>query len=61
VLLSELVVKGYVDSNFTGDHNNRIFTLEYVFTFVGWVVSWLFKFQDVVALSIIKAKYMETT
>jgi len=54
-------VKGYVDSDFKGDHDKRKSTTGYVFTLAGGAVSWLSKLQTVVALSTTEAEYMAAT
>lgn len=41
---SELNDKGYVDSDFTSDHDN-IKSTDYVFTFIRGAVSWLSKLE----------------
>jgi ATP-binding cassette subfamily B (MDR/TAP) protein 1 len=58
---SELTVRGYVDSDFAGDHDKRKSTTGYVFTLAGGAVSWLSKLQTVVALSTTEAEYMAAT
>jgi len=58
---SELIVNGYVDSDFAGDLDKRKSTTGYVFTLAGVAVSWLSKLQTVVALSTTEAEYMVVT
>ncbi|RDX72696.1 hypothetical protein CR513_47771, partial [Mucuna pruriens] len=58
---SELLVRGYVDSDFAGDVDKRKSTTGYVFTIAGGAVSWLSKLQDVIALSTTEAEYMVVT
>ncbi|RDX85720.1 hypothetical protein CR513_33050, partial [Mucuna pruriens] len=58
---SELLVRGYVDSDFAGDVDKRKSTTGYVFTIAGGAVSWLSKLQDVIALSTTEAEYMAAT
>jgi hypothetical protein len=58
---SELTVRGYVDSDFAGDHDKRKSTTGYVFTLARGAVSWLSKLQTVVALSTTEAEYMAAT
>jgi len=58
---SEYIVRGYVDSDFTGDLDKRKSTTGYVFTLVGGAVNWVSKLQTVVTLSIIEAEYLVAT
>ena len=58
---SDLTVRGYVDSDFTGDLNKSKSTTGYVFTLAGGAVSWVSKLQTVVALSTTEAEYMSAT
>ncbi|KAK9181573.1 hypothetical protein WN944_024711 [Citrus x changshan-huyou] len=58
---SEFTVRGYVDSDFTGDLDKRKSTTGYVFTLAGAAVSWVSKLQTVVALSTTEAEYMAAT
>ena len=58
---SKFIVKGYVDSNFVGDLDKRKSTTSYVFTFTRGVVSWISKFQTIMALSTTKVEYIVAT
>ena len=58
---TKLVVKGYVDPNFVGDPDKRKFTIGYAFTLARRAVSWLSKLQNLVVLSITKAKCIPAT
>ncbi|GJV43850.1 gag-pol polyprotein [Tanacetum coccineum] len=55
---SDLIVKGYVDSNYTGDLDESKSTTGYVFTLSGETASWVLKLQSVVAMSTTEAKYV---
>ena len=55
---SEFIVKGYVDSDFGGDLDKRKFNMGYMFTLTGGIVSWVSKFQTIMASSIIETEYM---
>ncbi|KAE8712608.1 hypothetical protein F3Y22_tig00110239pilonHSYRG00037 [Hibiscus syriacus] len=52
------LVVGYVDLDYTGDLDNRIFTTEYVFTLGGGPICWKSTIQSVVALSTTEVEYM---
>ena len=58
---SEFIVKGYVDSDFTGDLDKRKSTTGYVFTLAGAAISWVSKLQTVVILSTTEAEYIVAT
>ena len=58
---SEFTVRGYVDSDFAGDLEKRKSTTSYMFIIIRGVMSWVFKLQIVVALSIIETGYMAAT
>ena len=44
-----------------GDKYNRRSTIGYVFTVGGTTISWISKFQKVVALSTMEAEYVDAT
>ncbi|GJR91241.1 retrovirus-related pol polyprotein from transposon TNT 1-94 [Tanacetum coccineum] len=54
----DLIVTGYVDSDYAGDLDKSKLTIGYVFTLSGRTVSWVSKLQSVVAMSTTKAKYV---
>ncbi|KAH9770162.1 hypothetical protein KPL71_012287 [Citrus sinensis] len=58
---SEFTIRGYVDSDFTGDLDKRKSTTGYVFTLAGTIISWVSNLQTVVALSTTEAEYMVAT
>ncbi|GKB42903.1 hypothetical protein Tco_0887845 [Tanacetum coccineum] len=55
---SDLIVKGYVDSDYAGDLDGSKSTTRYVFTLSGGTVSWVSKLQSVVAMSTTEAVYV---
>ncbi|GJU58411.1 gag-pol polyprotein [Tanacetum coccineum] len=55
---SNLIVKGYVDSDYAGDLDGSKSTTGYVFTLSGGTVSWVSKLQSVVAMSTTEAEYV---
>nr|GEZ16483.1 retrovirus-related Pol polyprotein from transposon TNT 1-94 [Tanacetum cinerariifolium] len=55
--IPDLIVKGYVDSNYAGDIDGSKSTTGYVFALWGGTVSWVSKLQLVVAMSTIEAEY----
>ncbi|GJZ57254.1 retrovirus-related pol polyprotein from transposon TNT 1-94 [Tanacetum coccineum] len=55
---SDLIVKGYVDSDYACDLDGSKSTTGYVFTLSGGTVSWVSKLQSVVAMSTTEAKYV---
>ncbi|GJY96432.1 retrovirus-related pol polyprotein from transposon TNT 1-94 [Tanacetum coccineum] len=55
---SDLIVKGYVDSDYAGDLDGSKSTTGYVFTLSGGIVSWVSKLQSVVAMSTTEAEYV---
>ncbi|GKB68319.1 retrovirus-related pol polyprotein from transposon TNT 1-94 [Tanacetum coccineum] len=55
---SDLIVKGYVDSDYAGDLDGSKSTTGYVFTLCGGTVSWVSKLQSVVAMSTTEAEYV---
>nr|GEV07766.1 hypothetical protein [Tanacetum cinerariifolium] len=55
---SDLIVTGYVDSDYVGDLDGSKSTTGYVFTLFSGIVSWVLKLQSVAAMSTIKAKYV---
>ncbi|GJV65987.1 hypothetical protein Tco_1476815 [Tanacetum coccineum] len=55
---SDVIVKGYVDSDYAGDLDRSKSTTGYVFTICGGTVSWVSKLQSVVAMSTTKAEYI---
>ncbi|KAK6158246.1 hypothetical protein DH2020_005560 [Rehmannia glutinosa] len=54
-------LKGYVDSNYANDRDNRKSTTSYVFTLCGSCVSWKSQLQHVVALSTTESEYIVVT
>ncbi|GJS55932.1 hypothetical protein Tco_0629294 [Tanacetum coccineum] len=54
---SDLIVKGYVDSDYVGDLDGSKSTTGYVFTLCGGTVSWASKLQSVVVMSTTEAEY----
>ena len=54
-------IRGFVDSDWAGDIDNRRSTSAYVFTMFGGAISWMSKRQLMVALSTKKFEYMATT
>lgn len=55
---SDFIVRGYVNSDYTGDLDKSKSTAGYVFTLTGGAVSWVLKLQSVVATSTIEAEYV---
>ncbi|GJX00334.1 retrovirus-related pol polyprotein from transposon TNT 1-94 [Tanacetum coccineum] len=55
---SDLIVTGYVDSDYAGDLSGSKSTTEYVFTLCGRIVSWVSNLQSVVTMSTTKAEYV---
>ncbi|GKD70219.1 retrovirus-related pol polyprotein from transposon TNT 1-94 [Tanacetum coccineum] len=55
---SDLIVTGYVDSDYAGDLDGSKSTTGYVFTLSGGTVSWVSKLQSVVAMSTTEAEYV---
>ncbi|GJR00049.1 hypothetical protein Tco_0523033 [Tanacetum coccineum] len=55
---SDLIVKGYVDSDYVGNLDGSKSTTGYVFTLSGGSVSWVSKLQSVVAMSTTEAEYV---
>ncbi|GKD32151.1 retrovirus-related pol polyprotein from transposon TNT 1-94 [Tanacetum coccineum] len=55
---SDLIVKGYIDSDYAGDLDGSKSTTRYVFTLCGGSVSWVLKLQSVVAMSTTEAEYV---
>ncbi|GAB4832444.1 hypothetical protein Ancab_040266 [Ancistrocladus abbreviatus] len=58
---SDLVVSGYVDSDYAGDFDGSKSTTRYVFTLASGAVSWISKLQSVVATSSTEAEYVAAT
>ncbi|KAE8675254.1 hypothetical protein F3Y22_tig00111689pilonHSYRG00088 [Hibiscus syriacus] len=58
---SNLLINGYVDSDYTRDLDKNKSTTRYVFKVVGAAVSWVSKLQSVVATSTTEAEYVTTT
>ena len=56
-----LDVHGFIDVDWDGGLDHRIFTRGYVFNLFGGAISWMSKKYDIVVLSYIEAKYMEAT
>nr|GEW97826.1 retrovirus-related Pol polyprotein from transposon TNT 1-94 [Tanacetum cinerariifolium] len=55
---SDLVVTGYVDSDYAGDLDGSKSTTGYVFTLSGGTVSWVSKLQSFVAMLTTEAEYV---
>ncbi|GKC34495.1 gag-pol polyprotein, partial [Tanacetum coccineum] len=55
---SNLIFKGYVDSDYVGDLDISKSTIGYVFKLCGETVSWVSKLQSVVAMSTTEAEYV---
>eukprot|EP00253_Pinus_taeda_P016245 PITA_16245 len=56
-----LDIRGFVDTNWVRDLDQRRSTIGYVFNLFGGAVSWMSKKQSVVALSTTEAEYMAAT
>jgi phosphoribosyl-AMP cyclohydrolase len=56
-----LDIHGFVDAEWTGDLDRKIYTSGYVFNLFGGAISWMRKSQVVVALSTTEVEYMTTT
>ncbi len=56
-----LIIKGYFDSDWAGDHATRKSTSGYIFILNGGPVSWCSKRQSTVALSLTEAEYVVLT
>lgn len=56
-----LDIQGYVDSYWANDVDRRRSTSAYVITLFGDAISWMRKWQDVVAFSTIEVEYMVDT
>ncbi|KAA0061181.1 hypothetical protein E5676_scaffold157G00040 [Cucumis melo var. makuwa] len=54
-------IKGYVDSDYTGDLDKNKSTTGYVFTLASGAVSWFSKLQSVVAMSTTEGEYVAAT
>ena len=54
-------IRGFVDSNWASDVDRRRSTSGYVFTMFGGAISWMSKWQPMVAFSTREAKYMAST
>ena len=57
----DLIIKGYSDSDWAGDHATRKLTSGFVFMLNGGPVSWYAKRQATVALSSTEAEYVALT
>lgn len=57
----DILVPGYLDSNYAGDIDSRRSMTGYVFTLGGFVVSWKATLQPTVTLSTTEAEYMALT
>ncbi len=57
----DLIIKGYSDSNWAGDHATRKSTSGFIFMLNDGPVSWCLKRQATVALSSTEAKYVALT
>ncbi|KAE8680647.1 hypothetical protein F3Y22_tig00111372pilonHSYRG00031 [Hibiscus syriacus] len=58
---SNLLINGYVDSDYAGDFDKSKSTTGYVFKIAGGAVSWVSKLQSVVAISTTEAEYVSAT
>ncbi|KAE8669377.1 putative LRR receptor-like serine/threonine-protein kinase [Hibiscus syriacus] len=58
---SNLLINGYVDSDYAGDLDKSKSTTGYAFKVAGGVVSWVSKLQSVVATSTTEAEYVAVT
>ena len=58
---SELKVKGYIDSDFMIDVNDRKSTSECIFLYNGGAVSWKSSKQPIITDSTIEVKYIATS
>jgi hypothetical protein len=58
---ADLVVRGYVDADFAGDHDTRRSTTGYVYTLGSTAVSWVSRLQKLVTLSTTEAEYVAVT
>ncbi|KAE8683046.1 hypothetical protein F3Y22_tig00111220pilonHSYRG00128 [Hibiscus syriacus] len=58
---SNLLINGYVDSDYVGDLDKSKSTTGYVFKVAGGDVSWVSKLQSVVAISTTEAEYVAAT
>ncbi|KAE8730652.1 putative galacturonosyltransferase 6 [Hibiscus syriacus] len=58
---SNLLINGYVDSDYAGDLDKSKSTTGYVFKVAGGAVSWVSKLQSVVATSTTEAEYVAAT
>jgi transposase InsO family protein len=56
-----VVLKGYVDSDYASNKDNRKSTTAYVFTLCGACISWKSQLQSIVALSTTEAEYVAAT
>jgi hypothetical protein len=56
-----LSIRGYLDSDWAGDIDNRRSTSGYLFMMNGGTMSWMSKQQAVVTLSTIKVEYRAVT
>lgn len=54
-------LKGFLDSDFAGNRDNRKSTTAYIFTLCQTCVSWKSQLQPMVALSTTEAEYVATT
>jgi hypothetical protein len=52
---------GFVDTDWDGDLDHRIYTSGYLFNLFGGEINWMSKRQAIVALSTTKVEYIETT
>ena len=53
-----MVLQSYVDTNYTGDLDQRKFMMGYVFVAVECVISWKAELQEIVALLTTEVEYM---
>eukprot|EP00253_Pinus_taeda_P016439 PITA_16439 len=56
-----LDINGFVDADWAGDLDQRIYTSGYVFNLFGGAISWMSKKQSILALSTTEAEYMAAT
>ena len=52
------IVEGYIDSDYSGNTNNRNSTLGYVFTYGNDAISWRSKLQECTTMSTTEAEFI---
>jgi len=53
------LLQGYVDADYAEDLDQRSSTTGYMFIVAECVISWKAELQDIIALSMIEAEYMD--